>query len=144
MNTSTSTSEVPSLSDMPPQSLLFGTLGTFIIDTFEFIDPSTGISLGDGGRGQRIGGGGTYATVGARMWLEPSRVLMVVDRGVDWDESWQATLDSFASTASGQVATGHSMWKYRTRSKDTDTGTGEEGSNLTTKALNAYTGEKRK
>lgn len=132
---------VPNMSLSP---ILFATLGTFIIDTFEFIDPSSGVSLGDGGRGERIGGGGTYASVGARIWLPPSRVLMVVDRGVDWDQSWQATLDSLASTAAKRKVTGHSMWKYRTRSKHTDTGTGEEGSDLTTKALNAYTGQTRK
>lgn len=31
-----------------------------------------------------IGGGGTYAVIGARMWLPAEQLGIVVDRGNDW------------------------------------------------------------
>ncbi|CAO1619898.1 unnamed protein product [Sympodiomycopsis kandeliae] len=124
--------------------LLFGTLGMFIIDTFKYIDALTGQDLGDQGRGERIGGGGTYATIGARIWLSPEQLIMVIDRGIDFQSDWQRTLDEFASCADEKSKThAHALWKYRDRTVHDDTGTGEQGSQLTTKARNVYYGEKR-
>lgn len=135
---------------LPRRRLLFGTLGMFIIDTFQYIDAFTGADQGDGGRGERIGGGGTYATVGARAWLRPEELLMVVDRGVDFKPEWQGVLDAYArgddAGHSGDLplpASRHRMWKYRDRTVDDTTGTDEEGSDKTTKALNIYRGEMR-
>lgn len=122
--------------------LLFGTLGMFIIDTFKYIDATTGEDLGDQGRGERIGGGGTYATIGARIWLEPEQLIMVIDRGIDFQSEWQNTLDEFASSPN-KSHKGHAVWKYRDRTVHDVTGTGEQGSQLTTKARNVYHGEKR-
>lgn len=44
------------------------TLGMFILDTFRYEDEQTGQDLGDHGKGEQIGGGGTYFAVGARIW----------------------------------------------------------------------------
>lgn len=62
---------------------------------------------------------------------------MVVDRGIDFKSEWQMVLDTYDDEH------GHSLWKYRTRSLEQDTGTGEESSQLTTKAVNVYIGERR-
>lgn len=43
----------------------------------------------------QIGGGGTYVTIAARMWLSPSQLGMIVDRGGDWREDIQKQLDSY-------------------------------------------------
>ncbi|CAO1631167.1 unnamed protein product [Parajaminaea phylloscopi] len=118
---------------------LVGTMGMFIIDTFAYLDPTTGADLGDRGRGEQVGGGGLYFAIGARMWLHPSQILMVVDRGTNWKQEWQQRLDEFTVTAPrcGSVVdmsrlSGHSMWHFRQRA-DAET----------TKAVNVYTGEQR-
>jgi len=43
----------------------------------------------------QIGGGGTYVTIAARMWLQAAEVGMIVDRGRDWREDVQLQLDSY-------------------------------------------------
>lgn len=43
----------------------------------------------------KIGGGGTYVNVAARMWLNPSQLGMIVDRGNDWRQDIQDQLDSY-------------------------------------------------
>ncbi|KAF9263629.1 Ribokinase-like protein [Marasmius fiardii PR-910] len=108
---------------------VFVTLGMFIIDQFEFLDeegnPTERPSKNE------IGGGGTYAVVGARAWLDspcsfglrlpPDKLGMIVDRGPDFPPSMQKTLEAYGN-----------MWLFRDRA---DTGT--------TKALNSYRGEHR-
>lgn len=109
-----------------------GTLGMFIVDTFRFIDEA-GIDHGDGGRGEVLGGGGLYCAVGARIWLRPSEVLAVIDRGNDFaDSGYQATLDHYAASSSPIPPSSRTaLWKWRDR---------KDG---TTKAVNVYRGEQR-
>ncbi|KAJ6629207.1 Ribokinase-like protein [Mycena sp. CBHHK59/15] len=97
----------------------FVTLGMFIIDEFSFLDddgnpiPKT--------LAPQIGGGGTYASIGARIWLPPSQVGMIVDRGSDFPSAMENKLAEF----------GQEMWVYR----DQPVGT--------TRALNSYRGDHR-
>ncbi|KAJ7774357.1 Ribokinase-like protein [Mycena maculata] len=91
----------------------------FIIDEFSFLDDngkSTAKSLAP-----QIGGGGTYASIGARVWLPPSQVGMIIDRGSDFPPSMETELAEF----------GDEMWVYRNQ----PTGT--------TRALNTYRGDHR-
>lgn len=62
------------------------TLGMFIVDLFDFPPDKPQIS-------PKIGGGGLYTSAGSRMFLQPEQVGMIVDRGSDWDQEWQAQLD---------------------------------------------------
>ena len=103
-------------------------LGLFILDTFEFRSantPSTSASQGGTTLLKRdegvIGGGGTYAIVGSRVWLPSKRVGILVDRGRDWTDKVQNKLDEF----------GKEMWTYREKEEET------------TKALNLYIGQHR-
>ncbi|KAK0453374.1 Ribokinase-like protein [Armillaria borealis] len=98
----------------------FVTLGMFIIDEFSFLDDDgnpTGKELAP-----QIGGGGTYAAVGARIWLPPDKIGMIVDRGNDWPSDIQEELDKY----------GPEMWMYR-----------DQLSARTTRALNSYMGDHR-
>ncbi|KAI0356585.1 Ribokinase-like protein [Trametes cingulata] len=98
----------------------FVSLGMFIIDEFSFADEDgnpTGKTLAP-----QIGGGGTYAAIGARIWLPPSRLGMIIDRGNDFPQHIQEALDAY----------GADMWLYR---DNPDRGT--------TRAINAYRGEHR-
>ncbi|KAI0370226.1 Ribokinase-like protein [Pilatotrama ljubarskyi] len=98
----------------------FVSLGMFIIDEFSFADEdgkSTGKMLAP-----QIGGGGTYAAIGSRIWLPPSKLGMIIDRGNDFPAYIQQALDAY----------GADMWLYR---DNPDRGT--------TRALNAYRGEHR-
>ncbi|KAJ7937235.1 Ribokinase-like protein [Mycena leptocephala] len=70
----------------------------------------------------QIGGGGTYACIGARVWLSPSQVGMIIDRGSDFPSSMERKLAEFG---------GDEMWFYRHQ----PTGT--------TRALNTYRGDHR-
>ncbi|KAJ3485052.1 hypothetical protein NLI96_g5240 [Meripilus lineatus] len=96
------------------------TLGMFIIDEFTFLDDIKNHA----GRtaDPQIGGGGTYATIGARMWLSPNQLGMIVDRGNDFPPDIQEKLDSY----------GQDMWLYR-----------DHESRGTTRARNIYKGEER-
>ncbi|KAF8524731.1 Ribokinase-like protein [Gautieria morchelliformis] len=98
----------------------FCTLGMFIIDEFEFRDLH-GKPLESQTRPPQIGGGGTYAAIGARIFLEASQIGMVVDKGSDFPPDILQILLSY----------GQGMWLFRNR---------EIG---TTRALNKYTGEFR-
>ncbi|KIP12869.1 hypothetical protein PHLGIDRAFT_20867 [Phlebiopsis gigantea 11061_1 CR5-6] len=96
------------------------TLGMFIIDEFAYLDE-------DGNPTSRtvppqIGGGGTYALLGARIWLRPHQVGMIVDRGHDFPEDIQKALESF----------GKEMWLYR-----------DDPTRETTRAINEYKGDFR-
>ncbi|KAJ7591301.1 Ribokinase-like protein [Mycena floridula] len=98
----------------PPK---FATLGMFIVDEFLYLDE----------QGQptekrleaQIGGGGTYAAVGCRIWLAPEQIGMIIDRGSDFE--FQSQLEEY----------GKDMWTFR----DQPTGT--------TRALNSYKGDFR-
>ncbi|KAL0949572.1 hypothetical protein HGRIS_009621 [Hohenbuehelia grisea] len=97
----------------------FVTLGMFIVDEFAFADedgrPTGKIAA------PQIGGGGTYAAIGARIWLQPQQIGMIVDRGHDFPQNIQESLDHF----------GPEMWHFR----DQTCGT--------TRALNSYKGDHR-
>jgi len=102
---------------MAPQLV---TLGMFIIDEFEYQDEHghpTGRKLPS-----QIGGGGTYASIGARIWLPADKIGMIVDRGDDFPAAIQERLDSFGSD----------MWLYR-----------DNPGCKTTRALNSYRGDHR-
>ncbi|KAF9246977.1 Ribokinase-like protein [Melanogaster broomeanus] len=88
----------------------FVSLGMFIIDEFTFADENG------------IGGGGTYATIGARIWLSPSNVGMIIDRGDDFPQDIQEKLLSYGSD----------LWHFRDHSDW-----------ATTRALNSYRGDVR-
>ncbi|KAI0334711.1 Ribokinase-like protein [Cubamyces sp. BRFM 1775] len=98
----------------------FVSLGMFIIDEFSFADED-GNPTGKTQAAQ-IGGGGTYASVGARIWLPPSNLGMIIDRGNDFPVHIQEALDSY----------GPEMWLYR-----------DNRDRSTTRAINSYRGEFR-
>ncbi|KAF8917788.1 Ribokinase-like protein [Mucidula mucida] len=100
----------------PPQ---FVTLGMFIIDEFSFLDED-GNSTGKMLSPQESGG--TYAAIGARIWLEPDEVGMVVDRGHDWPSYVQKDLERYGSD----------IWMFR-----------DQPDAKTTRALNSYMGDHR-
>ncbi|KZO92220.1 Ribokinase-like protein, partial [Calocera viscosa TUFC12733] len=95
------------------------TLGMFIVDEFRFLKEDGSPS----GRTQEpeIGGGGTYCAVGARIWLPPSQIGMIIDRGHDFSPSFQARLDTYGP-----------IFHYR-----------DDPSRQTTRAANIYQGEFR-
>ncbi|KAF8803908.1 Ribokinase-like protein [Phlegmacium glaucopus] len=98
----------------------FVTLGMFIIDEFTFEDEDgrpTGQFLAP-----QIGGGGTYAAIGARIWLPPNQVGMIVDRGHDFPTSIEGKLLEY----------GPEMWLFR-----------DQPHHHTTRANNSYKGEHR-
>ncbi|GAC99066.1 hypothetical protein PHSY_006663 [Pseudozyma hubeiensis SY62] len=105
-------------------------MGMFIIDTFQYFDPATGEDLGNRGLQDQIGGGGCYFAVGARVWMPPSEIQMIIDRGVDWRTTDQDVLDRFNRTPSSSSGPS-SMWYYRSRP------------DRTTRAVNIYRGEHR-
>ncbi|KAI9466751.1 Ribokinase-like protein [Lactarius psammicola] len=104
------------------ESRKFVSLGMFIIDEFAFLDHAgnpTGRAL-DPQEG--IGGGGTYANIGARLWLPPDETGMIVDKGVDFPPEIDAALKAY----------GEDMWLFRDQSPAG-----------TTRALNQYKGDHR-
>ncbi|KAH8999376.1 Ribokinase-like protein [Lactarius akahatsu] len=104
------------------RSRKFVSLGMFIIDEFAFLDYAgnpTGRAL-DPQEG--IGGGGTYANIGARLWLPPSETGMIVDKGIDFPPEIDAALKAY----------GEDMWLFRDQSPAG-----------TTRALNRYKGDHR-
>ncbi|KAM0791334.1 hypothetical protein ACM66B_005804 [Microbotryomycetes sp. NB124-2] len=95
------------------------TLGLFILDTFEWRD-ETGTTVTRRSESV-IGGGGTYAILGSRVWLDAKSIGILVDRGNDWPSEIERDLDVY----------GRDMWVYRDKTGPT------------TRALNLYTGEHR-
>lgn len=92
-------------------------LGLFILDEYRTLDgATTSITT------SIIGGGGTYAILGARCWLPATALGLIVDRGDDWEQSVQDKLEKF----------GKEMWHFRDNK-----GMG------TCRALNLYTGQHR-
>ena len=70
----------------------------------------------------QIGGGGTYAAIGARIFLPDNQIAMLVDRGKDFGIHNHEVMDSY----------GHYMWIFR-----------DQPDRGTTRALNLYRGEHR-
>ncbi|KAG2013910.1 hypothetical protein CC2G_010774 [Coprinopsis cinerea AmutBmut pab1-1] len=98
----------------------FVTLGMFIIDDFSFADEHgnpTGKVVDP-----QIGGGGTYAAIGARIWLHPNNIRMIIDKGRDFPLEIEQKLLQY----------GKEMWSFR-----------DQPNALTTRALNSYLGEHR-
>ncbi|KAI0002985.1 Ribokinase-like protein [Russula compacta] len=96
----------------------FVSLGLFIIDEFAFMDAAgkpTGRTLSP-----QIGGGGTYANIGARIWLPANQVGMIVDKGADFPQEIDAALRTY----------GDSMWFFR-----------DQPGAATTRALISYTSD---
>jgi len=98
----------------------FVSLGMFIIDQFDFLD-AEGKKTGETLEPQ-IGGGGVYAAIGARIWLPPNKVGMIVDRGHDFPGDIQAALEHY----------GPDMWLFR-----------DNPDAVTTRAVNIYQGDHR-
>ncbi|ORY92659.1 Ribokinase-like protein [Leucosporidium creatinivorum] len=87
------------------------TLGTALLDEFEWLPPAVGDVEPSSSSPTpaparpnelRIGGGGVYAALGARIWLPPSGVGCVVHRGPDFPAEVQEQLDTF----------GEEMWHF--------------------------------
>ncbi|GAW01860.1 Ribokinase-like protein [Lentinula edodes] len=100
-------------------SKTFVTLGMFIIDEFSYTDlegKSTKASTFE------IGGGGTYATIGTRIWLPPEQVGMIVDKGYDFPSEIENKLKAY----------GDQMWLFRPQNEA-----------RTTRAMNIYRGDHR-
>ncbi|KAM0750778.1 Ribokinase-like protein [Meredithblackwellia eburnea MCA 4105] len=102
---------------MSKEQVKVASLGLFILDTFEFRNEGKETIKREE---SVVGGGGTYAIVGARMWLPPTKIGIVVDRGTDFPVETQRTLDGMGE-----------MWHYRDQDRPT------------TRALNLYTGDHR-
>ncbi|EJD53853.1 Ribokinase-like protein [Auricularia subglabra TFB-10046 SS5] len=104
-----------------PHRKAFATLGLFIIDDFDFLT-ADGKPTGQT-REPQIGGGGTYAAIGARIWLSPHNIGQIVDRGHDFPAAIQEALDDYG---------GEQMFVFR-----------DAPERATTRAVNRYTGELR-
>ncbi|GJJ07355.1 hypothetical protein Clacol_001556 [Clathrus columnatus] len=94
-------------------------LGMFIIDDVVFAYESEQVLQN---RSSQIGGGGTYAVIGARMFLNAQDIGMIVDKGEDFTDHIENALLSF----------GKDMWYFRSR----------EGP--TTRATNTYFDQNRR
>ncbi|KAF8639802.1 hypothetical protein AX17_001061 [Amanita inopinata Kibby_2008] len=108
------------MADAGTKTPFFVSLGMFIIDQFSYKDEngkSTGRALPP-----QIGGGGTYATIGARIWLTPDKLGMIIDRGEDLPANMLSKLMGY----------GEQMWLFRNRIDG-----------KTTRALNSYFGDHR-
>ncbi|KAG2152948.1 Ribokinase-like protein [Suillus clintonianus] len=97
-------------------TIQFVTFGMFIIDEFSYADEQGKPT------GEMIGGGGTYAAIGARMWLPPDTLGMIVDRGNDFPQDIQNRLLTYGS----------GMWHFR-----------DDMNRVTTRSMNSYRGEYR-
>ncbi|KAF8341211.1 Ribokinase-like protein [Cantharellus anzutake] len=100
----------------------FVTLGMFIIDIFRYVD-NEGNDIDQSQTDNQIGGGGTYCVVGARIWLPPPKIGMIVDRGHDFPSDVQRELDNY----------GEDIWLFR-----------DNPTRRTTLAANIYCGNHRR
>lgn len=101
-------------------TIQFVTFGMFIIDEFSFADEQgkpTGKTVVP-----QIGGGGTYAIIGARIWLPPDTLGMIIDRGNDFPQDMQNRLLTYGSD----------IWHFR-----------DDTNRLTTRSRNSYKGQFR-
>ncbi|KAG9317235.1 hypothetical protein JVU11DRAFT_1428 [Chiua virens] len=96
--------------------LNFVSIGLFLLDDIVLEDDN------DKSLPTQIGGGGTYATIGARIWLPPSTIGMIVDKGIDFPDHVYQKLLSY----------GHEMWLFR-----------EHTDRVTNRALISYRGDLR-
>ncbi|KAJ3810517.1 Ribokinase-like protein [Lentinula aff. lateritia] len=106
-------------------SKTFVTLGMFIIDEFSYTDlegKSTKASTFEPNLDAQIGGGGTYAAIGTRLWLPPEQVGMIVDKGYDFPSEIENKLKAY----------GDQMWLFRPQNQA-----------RTTRAMNIYKGDHR-
>ncbi|WVQ73197.1 hypothetical protein IAR50_002763 [Cryptococcus sp. DSM 104548] len=100
----------------------FVTLEHFIHDTFTRIDDTGAETPVD--KPDQVGGGGTFAIIGARIFLPPSKLGLIIDH----------TSETLPQTLKDDLrAYGEEMWEFRER-KD---------GNPTTRAVNRYQGDKR-
>ncbi|KAG1892696.1 Ribokinase-like protein [Suillus subluteus] len=97
-------------------TIRFVSFGMFIIDEFSFADEQGKPT------GETIGGGGTYATIGARIWLPPDTIGMIIDRGNDFPQDIQNQLLTYGSD----------IWHFR-----------DDMNRVTTRSRNSYRGEYR-
>ncbi|KAJ4492943.1 Ribokinase-like protein [Lentinula edodes] len=100
-------------------SKTFVTLGMFIIDEFSYTDLEGKLTKAST---FEIGGGGTYAAIGSRIWLPPEQVGMIVDKGYDFPSEIETKLKAY----------GEQMWLFRPQSEA-----------RTTRAMNIYKGDHR-
>ncbi|KLO20550.1 Ribokinase-like protein [Schizopora paradoxa] len=77
----------------------FVTLGLFIIDEFQEVDANGSLVRLQ----PQVGGNGLYASVGARIWLPPTQVGMVIEKGSDFPPRVQADLEKY----------GRDMWLFK-------------------------------
>lgn len=103
------------------------TLGMFIVDEFEYNHPNGEPNVEKQQNGEsQIGGGGTYAIMGSRMWTSPTRLGQIIDTGRDFDESTRKILESYEHDETNR------MFILR-----------QDPSKPTTRALNKYMGQRR-
>lgn len=57
--------------------------GTLLVDCFTWTDPTTAKPLSEKPPIQKLGGGGLYALVGARIWLGSESLRILVEGGTD-------------------------------------------------------------
>ncbi|CAH7667702.1 Ribokinase-like protein [Phakopsora pachyrhizi] len=105
------------------------TLGMFILDRFEYTEDylKTRKPLSQPGEWY-IGGGGTYAAVGARVWLKPEQITMIIHKGLDFPESTVEQLEPYSGGIDER-----SMFKFIV----------DPDHPKTTRALNTYSNELR-
>lgn len=88
----------------------------FIIDRFEYSNATPSAAQPDKQPEEQMGGGGTYAMVGARLFLPPTLVGIIIDVGTDFPPDIMTNLKAY----------GDEMFAFRKRDR------------LTTRALNLY------
>ncbi|KNZ57978.1 hypothetical protein VP01_2024g4 [Puccinia sorghi] len=98
--------------------------GMFILDSFKYTCDYSSTHIPALVPGEwYIGGGGTYATVGARMWLPPERIAMVIHPGHDFPRKITDQLEGYSRT----------LFTFLSDPTHPET----------TRALNTYTNERR-
>ncbi|KAI2635395.1 Ribokinase-like protein [Xylaria nigripes] len=86
--------EVETETETDQQGIHFVTLGMFIIDEIEFLPPMPPVK-------NILGGGGTYAALGARLFSPPPRsqsVGWIVDKGSDFPQDLEDKISSWGTS----------------------------------------------
>ncbi|EFP80616.1 hypothetical protein PGT21_004932 [Puccinia graminis f. sp. tritici] len=100
------------------------TLGMFILDSFKYEDDYCATQKPSLDPGEwYIGGGGTYATIGARIWLSPDRIAMIIHQGNDFPAKISEELGSYSPCLFTMIS--------------------DPAHPKTTRALNTYTNDRR-